>query len=318
MLKGYSREIFLVSSGSALAYGILRDDDLDAVPSHEKIKFTELGERCSFTKRHIDILESGKPIVFDNVLTKEELSMARQAAMEKSKCMVDSQQDDNVRTDMVTWVGLNNAESDHRLHLPIKLLRGVAVEIEKCTPKMTGTPNTPHCHLKYRKCVCYHIMKIRSFTRNIATMYINHYYVFEKNQNDSIWESFSPRHLKLANKIHLGWIRLIAPSTNLWWRREFTAILYLNASSFNHGGELRCYYGEGETRNPRISNQLVEDWLFLIADYYPMRYCQRHLQGLPFPCGFVNDDLLCNTFRSWFIFLSIKEYNRRRPQLNKK
>ena len=105
------KRIFLVSSGSALTYGILRDDDLDAVPSHEKIKFTELGERCSFTKRHKGILQSGKPIVFDNVLTKEELSMARQAAMEKSKCMVDSQQDDNVRTDMMTWVGPNNFQT---------------------------------------------------------------------------------------------------------------------------------------------------------------------------------------------------------------
>ena len=66
------KRIFLVSSGSALTYGILRDDDLDEVPSHEKIKYTELGERCSFTKRHKGILESGKPIVFDNVLTKEE------------------------------------------------------------------------------------------------------------------------------------------------------------------------------------------------------------------------------------------------------
>ena len=46
----------------------------------------------------------------------------------------------------------------------------------------------------------------------------------------------------------------------------------------------------GRTRNMRISNQLVEDWLFLIADYYHMKFCQRHLQGLPFPCGFVNDD----------------------------
>ena len=242
------KRIFLVSSGSALTYGILRDDDLDEVPSHEKIKFTELGERCSFTKRHKGILESGKPIVFDNVLTKEELSMARQAAMEKSKCMVDSQQDDNVRTDMVTWVGPNNAESDHRLHLPIKLLRGVAVEIEKIYTQDDGGKSSKHTALSLKipkMCMLSHYENSQFYKKHCDNVY-KPFYVFEKNQNDSIWESFFSKTLKLANKFHLGWTRLIAPSTNLWWRREFTAILYLNASSFNHGGELRCYYGEGE------------------------------------------------------------------------
>ena len=138
-------------------------------------------------------------------------------------------------------------------------------------------------------CMLSHYENSQFYKKHCDNVY-KPFYVFEKNQNDSIWESFFCKTLKLVNKIHLGWIRLIAPSTNLWWRREFTAILYLNASSFNHGGELRCYYGEGKTRNMRISNQLVEDWLFLIADCYHMRYCQRHLQGLPFPCGFVNDD----------------------------
>ena len=234
-----------MSSGSALTYGILRDDDLDAVPHTKKIKFTELGERCSFTKRHKGILESGKPIVFDNVLTKEELSMARQAAMEKSKCMVDSQQDDNVRTDMVTWVKQRFFRPS--LALTDKTSQRVAVEIEKIYAQDDGGKSSKHTALSLKipkMCMLSHYEKSQFYKKHCDNLY-KPFYVFEKNQNDSLWESFFCKTLKLVNKIHLGWTRLIAPSTNLWWRREFTAILYLNASSFNHGGELRCYYGEG-------------------------------------------------------------------------
>ena len=150
--------------------------------------------------------------------------------------------------------------------------------------------NIQHCHLKYQKCVCYHIMKIRSFTRNIATIYINHFMFLKRIKTIAFGNHFSARHWNWSTRSIWAGLDWLHHQLTYGGAESSQPYYILMRHHLIMAVSWDSTMARGKTRNMRISNQLVEDWLFLIADCYHMRYCQRHLQGLPFPCGFVNDD----------------------------
>eukprot|EP00943_MAST-04B_sp_MAST-4B-sp1_P006374 g6374.t1 len=241
--KAFMR-LFYSTSVATLGYLFFRPDELNAVQCRGKFLHKQ-STRFELTKEHKKMLDDGKPVVIDNVLTLEELSRARKMAIDKSVDMIDNQQDDAIRTDRMMWI--TDEEKNEDLNLPIHILRSCAGKIEQLynNNKNDDSANTKEKDLLKLKipkiCMLSNYKNNQFYKKHLDNSYIPIFDVESAGNNDIIKQ--------LINKLHLGWVRIIAPSTNLWWRREITAILYLNEVDFDQGGELRCYYYDDDNNN---------------------------------------------------------------------
>jgi predicted 2-oxoglutarate/Fe(II)-dependent dioxygenase YbiX len=239
--KSFMR-LFYSTSVVTLGYLFFRPDDLNAIKRRGNFQQKQ-STRFHLTKEHKKLLNDGKPVVIDNVLTLEELSRARKMAIDKSVYMIDNQQDDAIRTDRMMWV--TDEEKNEDLNLPIHVLRSCAGKIEhlynnNSNDDSANAKGTNMLKLEIPKiCMLSNYKNNEFYKKHLDNSYCP---IFESAGNNNIIK-------QLVNRIHLGWIRIIAPSTNLWWRREITAILYLNEVDFDQGGELRCYYNDVDDNN---------------------------------------------------------------------